>query len=480
MKPKKTLFVVLLLMVLFSTTFHAQTYESGPWGGVSDAQVKRQIYSDGNSSFFLGYPNFYGYTAGSTSVLIRSVWSFNLPQLPKGAYLTSINLYYKNCSSSNGNFKVYLLPISSWTSGLPYPQVWDLTENATYIASLSCNSTGYSADIYNGREQIRSAISTGQNKIFLSVRASSESGSTNISPGSFDEFRITYNYIIKVNHIIKNSFTDGIEGGVINIFTSGVPITPTSTSGYNLAVQENTPIILQAVDQPFENYDRIWHYNVDQDKASKWIKVIDNVEESSYGKNLSYTANKNEIDVTYTAYLKKLYHVNFASSASAPFSVNGIPYSGTTPNIDIVELNKITFSANDYVENNILFVADHWDYGTYVSAGTWEWYPAGNVTNSLHYKGRPMPYDRNLHFNSYNQLHPNTRVKLYWNAYPNPDVKYQIWRKVYQNNNLIQTAKLATLNNSITTYTDYDYYIRPAGEGDVDLSYDVRTVYTPS
>lgn len=124
------------------------------------------------------------------------------------------------------------------------------------------------------------------------------------------------------------------------------------------------------------------------------------------------------------------------------------------------------------VINGIRYTFDHWSYYN-SSSREITFTPGGPMTLTAYYKGTPTEVS-GLRCTSGTGQH----IALAWNAHPNPNCTYQVWRHSKNSNtNFTATEKIAdNLSHYTTTFVD-GLYKKTSGYTNYLLVYDVRSYY---
>lgn len=180
-------------------------------------------------------------------------------------------------------------------------------------------------------------------------------------------------------------------------------------------------------------------------------------------------------DVTWTAKFLSEFNIRFQNhfdgiSENGNMEINDTTFSNISfSNIFyVLEGDLIEFQALNQTFNNIDYHLDHWNDGITSSSRTYE--PADHKDFTAYFTGIPQQV-QNLHEDGA----VGAPIHLVWYQHPNQNCKYRVYRKVKQQGN--NPVLIATLNNNVTSYTDYDY-CKTRTYSDLLLQYDVRAYYT--
>ncbi|NUM76132.1 hypothetical protein HUU40_17340 [candidate division KSB1 bacterium] len=195
---------------------------------------------------------------------------------------------------------------------------------------------------------------------------------------------------------------------------------------------------------------------------------------------LEQTINVPSNDQTYTANFLAEYHViaqnQFGSCVSGnPGTIKVGGTNRSSPYDEIVmQYNSTTLEAIDQTYNGVEYDFTQWSDGNTSRQRTVQ--PNGNVTLTANFTvDRPKPMsDYNLHVSS----SAGQYISFAWNQHPDANVKYQVWRREKPaGGSLGPPVLLTTLNNNVTTWTDYDY-LMTSGYTDDLVEYDIRSHYS--
>lgn len=185
-------------------------------------------------------------------------------------------------------------------------------------------------------------------------------------------------------------------------------------------------------------------------------------------------------DATYEAVFLPEFHVvaqnqfgGCVSGNPGTIKVGGITHSSSHDEI-VMETYSTTLEAIDQTYNGVEYDFTQWSDGN--SSRQRTVYPSGNVTLTANFTvDRPRPMsDYNLHVSS----SPGQDIAFAWNQHPDPNVKYQVWRRIKPaGGSLGPPVHLTTLNNNVSSWTDYGYQMT-SGYTDDLLEYDIRSHYS--
>ncbi len=263
---------------------------------------------------------------------------------------------------------------------------------------------------------------------------------------------------------IQNSF----NGGTVEIF-GVVEASPKDVTNLHW----NTSVAVDAVENGQLRDGFIQRFQ-------RWEDDAGNIISTSQNTNLPIT-HDDEVLKVFTAVFLREYNVSFQNNFinvgnTGGIKINGDLYSLPTDSFPVLETNSITGEAINQTINGISYTFDYWsDIGNNTYSNRIETFtPTGHQEYTAHFTGKPIQV-QNIH----DVGAVGEPIQLVWDAHPNSNCTYQVWRKVKDKQTGVITGPelLATLPHGTTSYTDPFYakantYIRYL------LYYDVRAIYS--
>jgi hypothetical protein len=340
---RKLILTIILLTITFSGVVYTQTTIT-IYSNSVQAVVR---YKDINNNHAFQYSSLYqigrkdgsnGYNSGSQEDIYRSQHSFGLTNIPSTATITQVKLVYFVSGSVSNYFTV------TQTSGTKsWGNLWSEIESTSVLESNIpyVSSSRVSNSLINA---INSARTNGV--IYLGTYSQSE-GTNNTQATVVLRLEVTY--LSQVNITAQNNFIYGtIKVGVNQAATQ-------RTSPYPLAVTEGNTINLEAEEQTYDGYYRLWNDTEAPIGPSKWIKKTSSGSQTQVSSSISHSliAAVNDNNSTYEAGLRKLCNLTFQNylvglSSFGTINVNGQTYSSPTSQFQVVEQNAIDVSINTY------------------------------------------------------------------------------------------------------------------------------------
>lgn len=260
--------------------------------------------------------------------------------------------------------------------------------------------------------------------------------------------------MVKVN--VENSF----DGGVVEVDSDE------RESPYILSAAASSSHTLEAIEQNFESYYRLFDDWQDLDGGDLTYNTTKSISASSSGET-SYRAN-----------FSKKYDVTFSLNSSNSSVVNEIELDDsnyTTPTNsfyvketeDVEAVAKLMFH-DDSPTAEIYYYFDHWENSS--TNNTRTEIPDDHESYTAYYKG--YGYAPGMHFEG----STGQPIIVDWDEHPNSAVtQYQVWRKDPINTS---GAPIGTVNRGTTSYTDMDY-VHDDNDGDYSkLFYAVIAYYS--
>ncbi|MGE5350598.1 MAG: hypothetical protein ACM3P0_00845 [Acidobacteriota bacterium] len=368
---------ILFLFVLFFSVSFPQEYTK-TYNAVNGSQVKKQLYPDGQSSFFSGIPYDYGTQNGTTStatVISRSIYEVPF-SFSSGDYITKVEIIYKNKLYQDGNFRLYNIPEKGTSP--KYPDLWAMTEanGVTELATLGGNSYNtQTIYVYKLQEIVNNALAAGKTSIYVGFRAATEM--QNVCASAFELLQLKFTYERRVRHTIRNSNSFGKIDVSIN---NGPYYQITSDTVLNEKIGTN--IKLKAKEEQFDGtYFWVWNQDPNTLEATKsnWQKKYNDIYSLSNSIEYPYTANENEIYVTFTAQLKRKFLVS---------RIDKTEFDGSFQTNDlarVVEGNSVNIPYSETLTKT----TGTYNFAGWESGGTASKTPADNTTYTALYK---MPH----------------------------------------------------------------------------------------
>lgn len=240
---------------------------------------------------------------------------------------------------------------------------------------------------------------------------------------------------------------------------------------------------------PWSEEDLEWNSSVNLDAVddgkvisgikrdfNRWLKDEDEISRANSINVLiigNYTSTA-EWEAEYYNY----YHFTFQNNFSGLSSNGDMKINGTTENnislqdtFWVQEEGSISFQALSHSYNYINYSFDYWNDQGSTSSRT-----VSNVSDhdsfTAYFVGKPTKVN-GFEFD----CGVGDPIYFTWDQHSNSNVKYRIYRKrKNQYGQMSSPVLIATLNNNITSYTDYDY--EKASSYIWLLYYDVRAYYT--
>jgi hypothetical protein len=467
---RKSFLAAVLLTILFILEAKAQTtiiiYSS------SISSIVR--YKNENNQNTFNYTALYqigrkdgsnGYYSGSQEDIYRSEHKFYLSSIPSNATISQVKLiYFASGICSSCKFK-----ITQTTGTQVYGNLWNEIGNASTLESDI--SYGSSSRVSNS---LLSAVNSARSRGVIYLGALSQNENSNLTEATVElRLEVTYTVpVTQVNITAQNNFIYGTIKVGVNASatqrTSPYPFTPTVGNTVNLEAQE----------QYYDGYYRIWNDTEAPLNPSKWEKIVGfNREFKSSNINYSFTAAENDNNSTYEAGLRKICNITFQNNFtgvgnSGTITVNGQNYSSPTSQFQVVELNPITASAQSQTINGIDYTFSQWNDGNTSNPRTF--YPSENSTYTANFIGKPTNSGEYVNFGST----VGQPIVIYWTDNPNTNVtQYQIWRRVKHNGVVGADTHIGTVNRGVQTFTDYSYLLTASYSADL-IWYDVRAFYS--
>ena len=341
-----TLFIIVMLAGIVNSQTTVTIYSNGL------TSIVRYKNTDNQNTF--AYTSLYqigrkdgsnGYNSGSQEDIYRSQHSFLLSNIPTNATLSQVKLIYNVSVSSSNQFKV------TQTSGSQsYGNLWSEIETA----SVKESDINYSSSS-RVSSSLLSAVNTARASgvIYLGALSQNE-GSNNTNAGL--ELRLEVTYTVppaQVNLTAQNNFIYGsIKVGVGETATQ-------KSSPYPFTTTVGTSVNLEAQDQSYDNYWRLWNDTEALSNKSKWVKIASGGAQTdmSNGVSYSFTAAENDNNSTYEAGMRKLCSLTFSNPGhSIRLSGNNYTSSASSSTVeqDTVSASAEGYYVTDYIEHMFL------------------------------------------------------------------------------------------------------------------------------
>jgi len=279
-------------------------------------------YSYGTFGHNIGYK--YVGEAQATEIA-RTIYSFDISSIPSNATINSVTL---NVSFSN-YINTYQATITLADLKTGPSNQWPEIGGASAVFSNINYSSGGSYSDSSLKSDLQSAV--GSSSYYLGVYCSNGESSSNSYANVGLDLVIDYSVPpVQVNITAQNNFIYGtIKVGVNTSATQ-------KTSPYAFTAIEGNTVNLEAQEQNYDNYYRIWNDTEAPIGPSKWIKILPgNQADKSSGISYSFTAAANDNNSTYEAGLRKICNTTF-TTVGGTMTVGGTQ-SSSPINKQIVE-----------------------------------------------------------------------------------------------------------------------------------------------
>lgn len=407
----------------------------------------------------IGHDIGYQYSANHQAAeVVRTLYTFDISSIPSNATINSVTL---NISFSNwtNSYKANVTFASKINTG--YQDQWDEIGGATAVFSDIYYSSGGNYSNNSLKNDLQGFV--GANNYYLGAFCSNGESATNSKANV--GLQLTIDYTVppaQVNITAQNNFLYGtIKVGYGDAATQrSSPFPFTTTVG--------TSVNLEAQDQSYDSYWRLWNDTEAPVGPSKWLKYSGGIQtEKSSSVSYSFTAADNDNSATYEAGLRKLCSLTF--QAGSTIYINSVSKSSPTTEA-VVEQNSINAAAGDYSSNGIEYLFSNWSYegGTASSTVT----PSAHGTYTAQYTARAIP--PTISFGTT----VGQPVVINWTDNPNSNVtQYRIHRRIYQNGVWSADAVIATVNSGVESYIDYDFNLG-VWQQDILLEYGITAYYS--
>jgi hypothetical protein len=377
--------------------------------------------------------------------------------LPSDAYNISAEMSIYKTSGSSGA-KVVLLPDNtSSTNSLAFAAV----KAGSELFSVDDEEIGYNHDLSS---KVVSRLSGGHLK--LGVRRS----------GSISG-RVDVEVLLKWDAPSHITARNNFIYGSINV---GVNESPSpESSPHNFSANVGSSVVLEAVDQTYDTYDRIWNDTEAPIAQSSW-NIYKNGSWSPNGTSPTKTFN---VDISdnggiYEAGLRKKCNLTFTNNTGlGTIKVDGLLKTSLPFSTTEIEKNDITGLAINHFSNGIEFTFSSWSPGGSTTYET-TFAPEVHTNYVANFTGRPTNTYRNQYFNPKVVGQP---IKVYWSQHPSTNVtQYKIYRKPKIGSETCIGTVSRTGDSSYTyTFTDPDMVHTNSSSTYNLYYYDVRAYYSP-
>ncbi|KAF0162219.1 MAG: hypothetical protein FD188_173 [Ignavibacteria bacterium] len=412
----------------------------------------------------IGHNVGYQYSANyAAAEVARTLYTFDISSIPSNATINSVTL---NISFSNwtNSYKTNITLASKINTG--YQDQWDEIGGATAVFSDINYSAGGNYSNNSLKNDLLSFV--GSSNYYLGAFTSDGESSSNSK--ATVGLSLTIDYTVppaQVNITAQNNFLYGtIKVGY------GEPATQRS-SPFPFTTTVGTAVNLEAQDQSYDNYWRLWNDTEALSNKSKWLKFANGIQtEKSTGVSYSFTAAENDNNSTYEAGMRKLCSLTFSNPGHS-IKLSGNNYTSSASS-STVEQDTVTASAEGYYVT---------DYIEHMFLGGWR-NSAGQlisstiITASQHdtytpeYRVQPLTPD--IFFGTT----IGQPIQINWTDNPNTAVtQYRIHRMVYSNGSWGPDEVIGTVGRDVQTFTDYDYNLSTWREG-IWLQYGLTSYYT--
>ena len=301
MKNLKNVFIILCLLV-FQQTVTAQTTIT--INSNSKSSVVRYINS--SSQYEFDYDSYAdmgrkdgsnSWYSGSTEDIYRSEHAFSLGSIPSEATITQAKLYWYVSGSGSFTFDV------TETSGTyTHGDLWSEIGNADIIEGdlAYSNSSKVSSSLLSAVNDARAS-----GEIYLGAVSNNE-GSNNTNAALELRLEITYTMpVVSVDITAKNSF----DYGTIKV-GNNAPATQVN-SPFIFTTDVGNTINLEAQDQLYGDYERVWNTSGVSQSISYWDKTdgVNHVFVSNL-RVYNFQVAEDDDDKTYIAELMKNYKID--------------------------------------------------------------------------------------------------------------------------------------------------------------------------
>ncbi|MEW6654379.1 MAG: hypothetical protein AB1394_13085, partial [Bacteroidota bacterium] len=328
----------------------------------------------------IGHNIGYQYSANyQAAEVVRTLYAFDISNIPSNATINSVTL---NISFSNwtNSYKTNITLAGKINTG--YQDQWNEIGNATAIFSDINYSAGGNYSNNSLKNDLQGFVGSSNYYLgaFCSNGESANNSKANVS------LQLTIDYTVppaQVNITAQNNFLFG----TIKVGVGGTATQQSSPFPFTTTV--GTTVNLEAQDQSYDSYWRLWNDTEAPLNKSKWVKFASGGArtDKSLAVSYSFTAADNDNGATYEAELRKLCSLTFQNSYSSMY-VNGSTYA-LSATVGVVEQNSITAYGNTYVNNGIEYRFTNWSKGgiTYGQTIT----PSEHGTYTANYdNGRPV------------------------------------------------------------------------------------------
>jgi len=334
--------------------------------------------------------------------------------IPEGQSTANITIDFSYIIVANPTYKLYADPSGNWSKNSYY----DIPKNHTL-----------SAGQYTWRVELFGYVP----------------GSGDVKMG---EHKITF--YVRPTLTARNSF----NAGIINV--NGLTV----NNGYQITPSPGSSTSLEAIEQDFDNYYRLFYTWSGASSASTRSTSVQAPTTSS---------------LTATANFVRQFNVTFENPTSST-NINGQIYYSSSNTVYLRENYQVSASGYSTSANGIDFTFSQWLKNNQTFSSNF--YPSDHGTYTAVYTGKPNSSECSITFNTSQEGQP---VNLTWSKHPldNSSIShYAIWRKVTTSGTPTLLTTVSATGAGSYSYTDYEFAIS-SGANQILLFYDVRPYYSP-
>lgn len=258
--------------------------------------------------------------------------------------------------------------------------------------------------------------------------------------------------------------------------------------GSNTTVNQGSITIAGATGtSPVTAYSKVWNVEYtasatdNQTYPTGYRQIFNTTTGWTRGGGQRGTTLEIPIEVSATLYT---YQANFYQAAGVTFTPSGggggITVDGQTRYSSYTKYARLTTPAEQVNATAVNTTASRVEYlfANWTNSGnsnvdytsSISFYPSAVVTYTANFTAKPLQAE-----NCYAGGVVGNPVQITWTQHPNTNVTYKIYRRVKPLGGSTGSETLiASLTNSATSYTDYDYIVTSTYSNDL-LSYDVRS-----